>query len=84
MNEIAYFIEDRAMSLSYEGAHFQSIAPEALAWLRLAMAWAKRNGMHCLENRIRAAVQRVEGALVPAQLRRQTLRPRSEHILPRR
>lgn len=66
MTETAYFIEDRALSLAYESDHLPEIAPAALAWLHLAMAWAKRHGMYCLEKKLRAAVQRIESARVPA------------------
>lgn len=66
MIEAAYFIEGRALSLAYEGTRFPEIAPAALAWLHMAMAWAKRHGMYCLEKKLSDAVQRIESARVPA------------------
>ena len=41
MNATAYFIKDRALSLSYEAIRFPETAETVLAWLRRASDWSK-------------------------------------------
>ena len=45
MTATAYFIKDRALSLTYEAIRFPDTAQVALAWLRRAHEWAARRGL---------------------------------------
>jgi len=68
MNATAYFIQDRAQTLSFEGIQYPNTKKTALAWLRRAMAWATQNGLTELSENLGKAVSRVkqEADHVPA------------------
>lgn len=52
-------IHDRALSLGYEARRFPKVAPQAYAWLRLALDHAERNDWPELAERLRVITQRV-------------------------
>lgn len=54
--ETAYFIKDRALSLTYEAIQFPATSGVALAWLHRAMAKAQKFGMKDLADDIGFAV----------------------------
>lgn len=60
MTENTCFIEDRALSLSYEAVQFPTTAMTALAWLHRAMAWAEARGLTDLQETLNAHLRRVE------------------------
>lgn len=60
MNATAYFIQDRALSLTYEAIRYPATADTVLAWLGRARAWAERHGMKPLAETLLAAAKRIE------------------------
>lgn len=53
MNEVAYFIEARAQSLSYEAVQFPTTAKTALSWLGRAVDWAKKKELTGIEKALK-------------------------------
>ena len=52
--ETAQCIRDRSLSLRYEAKRFPTVRNSALAWLRLAAAWAKAHGLSALQKELEA------------------------------
>ena len=54
MNQTAYFIADRALSLAFEAVQKPDTAPTALAWIYRAIGWAKKHTATELEEPLTA------------------------------
>ena len=52
MQNMEYFLADRALTLSYEARKNQQTAPVARAWLERAADWALRNGFQNLADKL--------------------------------
>jgi hypothetical protein len=68
MNDNAYFIKDRALTLVGDAKIHRATAPVALIWLRRAGSWAERHGQTELADELKARARCVEELHVPAQL----------------
>lgn len=60
MSLTPYFIKDRALSLSYESTVFTATSGVALAWLRLALKHACKNGQAELVKSLNTALNRAQ------------------------
>ena len=55
MNEAAYFVQDRALTLIGDAKIHPATYPAAIRWLDLAGRWAEKRGLPELRAAIRAA-----------------------------
>lgn len=62
ISETAQFIQDRALSLRYEGAHFRTTAPATMAWLARAAIWAWHHGHDQLAAHLCVRIAQVQSA----------------------
>lgn len=83
--ETAQFIQDRALSLRYEGIHFHTTKSTALAWLENAFTWARRHGHTQLAATLNARTREIQnGHPAETKTRRQRAQAKYQLALPTR
>ncbi|EGW50072.1 hypothetical protein HMPREF1022_02894 [Desulfovibrio sp. 6_1_46AFAA] len=62
ISETAQFIQDRALTLCYEGTHFRATAPATMAWLERAAIWAWHHDDEQLAAHLYVRIAQVQSA----------------------
>lgn len=84
-SETAQFIQDRALSLYYEGTRFHATKSTVLAWLENAFVWAQRHGHTQLATTLKARTREIQsGGPAETKTRRQRAQVKYQLALPTR